>query len=137
VIQGAAVAATHFIRDLTGAKEGTPAPRWRTAVFVLLTFHFTAASFVFIRAESVQKVLEIYGRVATLTTFHPNISAPVLVALLGGLVAQWSPSALYARVKETFIRLPAPAQGFVLFAIAAALREVTSAEAVPFVYFQF
>ena len=137
VIQGAAVAATHAFRDLIGAKEGAPAPAWRTAILVVLTFHFTAASFVFIRAESVQKVLDVYARVGTLTTFHPNLSAPVLVALFGGLLAQWSPAVLYARMKDTFVRLPAPAQGFVLFAVAAALREVTSAEAVPFVYFQF
>ncbi|MCC6552787.1 MAG: MBOAT family protein [Polyangiaceae bacterium] len=138
IIQGAAVAATHALRDAFGSsREGAKAPFWKTAILVALTFHFTAATFVFIRAESVQKVIDVFARVGTLTTFHPNLSAPVLVALAGGLLAQWSPAALYTRAKEAFIRLPAPAQGFVLFAVCAALREVTSAEAVPFVYFQF
>ena len=32
---------------------------------------------------------------------------------------------------------PAPVQALVLFAVALALREAASADAVPFVYFQF
>ena len=47
------------------------------------------------------------------------------------------PRSLYDRTREWFIRAPAPVQACVIFAVALALREAASAEAVPFVYFQF
>jgi hypothetical protein len=39
--------------------------------------------------------------------------------------------------RESFERLPAPAQGLALFGAALVLGKMASMEAVPFVYFQF
>jgi hypothetical protein len=50
---------------------------------------------------------------------------------------QWAPRNLYDRARDAFIRAPAPVQALVLFAVAVVLREAATADAVPFVYFQF
>jgi hypothetical protein len=47
------------------------------------------------------------------------------------------PEDWYVRLRDGFVRLPAPTQGLALFAAAVLLRRFESADVVPFVYFQF
>jgi hypothetical protein len=89
------------------------------------------------RAASLDKAWAMYERLLTFTTYTPNLHRNVLLIILGALVLQWTPRSLYDRAREQFIRAPAPRQALVLFAVALALREAASADAVPFVYFQF
>ena len=57
--------------------------------------------------------------------------------LVGTFALHYMPRALYQTCERTFVRLPAPAQGLALAIAAALLSLVASAEAVPFIYFQF
>ena len=139
VIQGIAVALTHWARDAQG-KVSDSDERMSAGVRVITvfaTFTFVALTFALFRAESVEKALALYQRLPTLTTYHPNLHASILAVIGGALILQFSPQRLYPYVRDTFIRIPAPAQGVILFLVAVALREVASFEAVPFVYFQF
>lgn len=122
-----------------GKRSSAAAPRnpWRRALGVLVTFHFVCACWVFFRAETFSQAHLLFSQLGTLTTYHPNLHPTVLVVLALGLATHLMPEQLYVRARETFIRLPAPAQGLALFLAAVALRQMASSSAVPFVYFQF
>jgi alginate O-acetyltransferase complex protein AlgI len=61
----------------------------------------------------------------------------ILAVLAAGLASHYVPERWYERAKATFTHLPAPAQGLALVGAAFVLKQMASAEAVPFVYFQF
>jgi hypothetical protein len=54
-----------------------------------------------------------------------------------GLLSHYVPERWYEEAGRRFTTLPAVAQGLALSAVAVVLRRMESAEAVPFVYFQF
>ena len=61
-----------------------------------------------------------------------------MLGVLGlGLLSHYLPRHWYEAGRAAFVRLPAPAQGFALVGAGLVLRQMASAEAVPFVYFQF
>ncbi len=107
------------------------------AVKVLLTFHFVCIAWIFFRSPTFSRAWLMFSRIGTLTHYHPNLAPTVLAVLAVGLVTHWAPERWYIAARQAFIRLPAPAQGFALFCAAVALRQVATAKAVPFVYFQF
>jgi hypothetical protein len=73
----------------------------------------------------------------TLTTFHPNLDARVVGVLAVGIASHYVPERWYEAARLRFATLPAPAQAVALFGAALVVRKMASAEAVPFVYFQF
>jgi D-alanyl-lipoteichoic acid acyltransferase DltB (MBOAT superfamily) len=139
IVHGVAVAATHAFRDALGKKGDVDedAHPVVSGLFTFATFTFVALSFVIFRSESIPKALAIYERLLTFTTYHGNLHAAPLLVLFAGLCAQWVPRRTFEQLRDGFVRIPAPAQGFALFVVALLLREVASTEAVPFVYFQF
>ena len=124
---------------------------------VLATFVFISLSFVLIRTGNdpggLNTAVAIYKRVfafsdwalffkqlgagTAITQLAPNLHLTMMLVILGGLVVQWFPAKIYASARDFFIRAPAIVQGILLFAVAIALRQGASTEAVPFVYFQF
>jgi D-alanyl-lipoteichoic acid acyltransferase DltB (MBOAT superfamily) len=137
-LHGAALALTRALerrRERLG-EAARPAllPRlFRTAV----TFHFVCAAWIFFRAPTFRDAARLFRQLATLSSFHPNLSTPVLAVLGVGLVSHWLPERWYTAARGGFGRLPVPAQGVALFAAAVLLRKMQSADVVPFVYFQF
>jgi len=112
-------------------------PLWRRAFGVFLTFHFVCLGWVFFRAESFTMAWAVLRRLATFTTYHPNVPFWVVAALVAGLVSHYTPDKLFSRIQQGFVRLPAVLQGAALFGVACLLYYAASAQAVPFVYFQF
>ncbi len=94
-------------------------------------------AWVFFRAPTFAQARIFFSQLGQLTTYHPNLHWQVLAVLAAGLLTHFAPERWYEGVKSRFIRLPAPLQGLVLCVAAWVLREMMSAEAVPFVYFQF
>jgi D-alanyl-lipoteichoic acid acyltransferase DltB (MBOAT superfamily) len=134
-LHGLGLALTRFVR---GDRKPTEASSLFARVAgVLFTFHFVTATWILFRAESFGQAREFFGRLATLTTQHQNLDPRVLGVLALGLASHYVPERWYALVRARFVTLPAPAQGLALFAAALGVREMASAEAVPFVYFQF
>lgn len=139
VVQGLAVGATHFFYDARGKKPsdvgdaGIDAKRFAA---VLVTFVFTTFTFVLIRAP-LDKALLMFRQLGQLSTFTPNLTAPIVLTILGALVLQWLPRSITHRTRDAFIRAPAYVQAVQLFLLALLLREAASSEAVPFVYGQF
>jgi alginate O-acetyltransferase complex protein AlgI len=104
---------------------------------VAANFTFVGLTFTMFRAASLDKAGAMYERLATLTAYTPNLHRNVVAIVLFALCLQWTPRKAYDWARETFIRAPAPLQAAVLFTVAIALKEAASADAVPFVYFQF
>jgi D-alanyl-lipoteichoic acid acyltransferase DltB (MBOAT superfamily) len=138
-LHGVGLAATRLYDDLRGRGPRSRLARGALgrALGVLLTFHTVCAAWIFFRAESFDHAALLFSQLASGTTFHPNLHAPVLAVLAIGLLSHWAPEKWHVAGRAAFVRLPAVAQGVALFAVALALREMASAEAVPFVYFQF
>ncbi len=135
-LHGAALAVNRWQSRRRGGNRRPPS-FWAYAISVLITFHFVCICWVFFRAETFQKAWLVFAQIGSLSTYHPNLHSSVLAVLAVGLISHWLPERWFERTQAGFIRMPAPVQGVVLFGVALVLREMISAEAVPFVYFQF
>ena len=134
-LHGAGLALTRFVRgDRKPGEVRNPLTR---VVGIVLTFHFVTAAWVLFRADSFAAAGVFFGELATLTTYHPNLDARLLTVLAVGLASHYVPERWYDFSRTRFAALPAPLQGAALFAAALGVRAMASAEAVPFVYFQF
>lgn len=136
-LHGLMLAGTRAFHELR-KKAGLGAPtRLGHALAVLLTFHAVCFCWLFFRAKSLGDAQVFLERLATLSTFHPNLDPRLLGVLSVGLISHYVPEAWYERVLNVFARLPAVAQAAVLMLLSLSVREMASLEAVPFVYFQF
>jgi alginate O-acetyltransferase complex protein AlgI len=104
---------------------------------VFVTFHLVTLAWVFFRSETFEKASLFFSRFGTLSTYHPNLDYRVMLVLAVGLGSHYVPERLYEATRERFAISPAVLQGAALFLVALAVRALASAEAVPFVYFQF
>lgn len=138
-IHGAGLAATRWYerRHPDRPKNAPPKNPVVRALCVLLTFHVVCVAWVFFRSSDFHTAYLMFSRMATLTTYHPNIHTLPMAMLAIGFVTHLLPDDWTDWVRATFPRLPAAVQGAALFLVAVGLREMQSAEAVPFVYFQF
>jgi alginate O-acetyltransferase complex protein AlgI len=132
-MHGVALAAHRAVAGRSNAELTTA----RRVVGSLLTFHFVCLAWIFFRSTSFTHAYTMLAQMSSLTTFHGNLHPKVIVALAAGLVLHFTPERLYDWCRASFTRLPTPALGLVLLVVALCLREMASAEAVPFVYFQF
>jgi alginate O-acetyltransferase complex protein AlgI len=118
-----------------------PPPRWQRqavhALAVVATFHFVCLTWIFFRAESFDQARLVLAQLARLSMFHPNLPASVLAVLALGLLGHFVPERLFAQGRERFATSPALVQGLCLYCTAWVLQRTASADAVPFVYFQF
>ena len=104
---------------------------------VLATFHWVCLAWVFFRATDFSNALAVLGQVAEGSTRTDNLP-PLLAGLLAvGLLSHFVPAKTFARIRATFIAMPAPAKGAALFGVAILLHEAASVQAAPFIYFQF
>jgi D-alanyl-lipoteichoic acid acyltransferase DltB (MBOAT superfamily) len=134
-LHGVGLAINRLLREAFGL-DHTKHPALRV-LGVLFTFHFVLVTWVFFRSESFASARAFFERLATLTTYHPNLDPRVLGVMAVGLVGHFLPRAWYDAAKFRFCALPAPAQAVMLFGALLVLRRMMQADAVPFVYFQF
>jgi hypothetical protein len=102
-----------------------------------VTFHFVLFAWIFFRAHTFRDARVILGELATFTSYHPNLDSRVLAVLALGLSMHFVPLELEQKLRARFGTLPGVVQGVALFAVLLLVRRMASAEAVPFVYFQF
>ena len=139
-----AVGALHRARRTVDRSEARAQPLsvrlrgWAfTGLSVLCTFHVVCAGWIYFRSETFQKAAVFYSQLGSLSAHHQNLSWMLVGVLAVGMLSHWAPERWYAAARERFIRAPFPLQGLVLLVAALVLREMSAAEAVPFVYFQF
>jgi D-alanyl-lipoteichoic acid acyltransferase DltB (MBOAT superfamily) len=140
-LHGCLLAGTRAFQELRGRRGGAPQTgsvfSLGRVLCVALTFHAVCFCWLFFRAKSLDDAKVVLGRLATLSTFHPNLDPRLLGVLAAGLVSHYVPERWFQRVLGLFADLPALAQAAVLLVLALSVREMASLEAVPFVYFQF
>ena len=110
---------------------------WLRVLSTFATFQFVLLAWVFFRAHTFRDARAIFGELATFTTYHPNLDLRVLLVLGLGLGLHFVPLGLEAKLRVRFGTLPGIVQGVALFGVLLLVRRMASAEAVPFVYFQF
>jgi D-alanyl-lipoteichoic acid acyltransferase DltB (MBOAT superfamily) len=134
LLHGVGLAATRWFQRARGPRREGGLGR---AIGVFFTFHYVCLAWIFFRAPTFSRATLVLKQLAGLTTFHPNLPAAVVLILAIGLLAHYTPERVYERARLAFSSAPAPAQGALLFGVAVLLHEAASADAVPFVYFQF
>jgi D-alanyl-lipoteichoic acid acyltransferase DltB (MBOAT superfamily) len=134
-LHGVALACNRAWRERFGdVLASTPVLR---VLSTFATFHFVLVAWVFFRAHTFRDARAIFGELASLTSYHPNLDWRVLLVLAFGLGMHFLPLELEAKLRVRFGTLPGIVQGVALFAVLLVVRRMASAEAVPFVYFQF
>ncbi len=137
-IHGAALAVDRWWSGWRRARGAVSRPGLvGKALRLLLTFHLVCLAWVFFRSPSFAQAWLMFSQLTTLTTFHPNLGWQVVLVLALGLGSHWAPERLYRGALQAFQRAPFPIQGLLLLLAAMMVRRLASAEAVPFVYFQF
>lgn len=118
---------------------GHPAIR---AVNIFITFTLVVIGFTFFRADSMEKVGQIFDRI--IHSFHPEIAGQfvagytLIVALMAiGLFTHLSPSSWTEGTKNGFIRLAAPMQAVILALVLFFVIQMRQTDLVPFIYLQY
>jgi hypothetical protein len=119
-------------------KPGDPGPGLlRTIWSTFVTFHFVCFCWVFFRAQTFGHAKLLLSRLAHLDFGTTNLPPKVVVLVVIAMVLHFIPRDLEAKLRTTFVRMPALVQGAVLAACAYGLHAAAGAKAEPFVYGQF
>ena len=109
----------------------------RRTIAIVFTFQYVCLAWIFFRASSFDNALAILRQLATFELDHANVVSLVTVTMVAGFAIHFFADGSYRWLRDRFLVLPAPAQGFVLACVALVLRELGHAKLVPFIYFQY
>ena len=128
------------VAEVNPSRDG--ALRWlgwaaRRAIAVVLVFHYVCLAWVFFRAQTFDGALAVLARLGAGETDHPNLIAPIQLALVVAAGAHFFAPRTLAWWRARFVSAPTWAQGLVLAGCAEALRGLAVPHIVPFIYFQF
>ena len=112
-------------------------PRWFTAVKVVVTLQFVVFSRILFRAADLDNAGAVTAQLASGGWSTAQISLELWGVLLLGLHLHYVPRDWLEWIRARFVGLPAWAQGICLAAVGAVLALFVTAEAVPYIYFQF
>jgi len=107
------------------------------ALAILLVFHYVCLAWIFFRAQSFEKALDVLRQLGRGETDHANVIGALVIALAAATAAHLVPNRTGAWLRERFVAMPPWAQGALLAACGLALRELAHPKIVPFIYFQF
>jgi D-alanyl-lipoteichoic acid acyltransferase DltB (MBOAT superfamily) len=133
-LHGAALAATRAWQIWRGRREPGRLAKLGTTV---ATFHFVAFCWIFFRSESMERVGEVLGQLASLSMASGNVSAGFLMILGIGAVFHFLPRGWYDGVERRFVASPAPVQAVALALVTVGIQYTTSTGAAPFIYQKF
>jgi alginate O-acetyltransferase complex protein AlgI len=137
-LHGAALAIHRLLtRGVNGKPKTLEHPRWKRGLYVFLTFQFVVGTWVFFRSSSFSQAQLLFSRLVEGSTYTPNLPWQIWAVLAAGLLSHWAPERWYRAAVSTFADLPAPLQALALGYMALIVQGMASADAVPFVYFQF
>jgi D-alanyl-lipoteichoic acid acyltransferase DltB (MBOAT superfamily) len=137
-LHGGALAATRFYQRWRGGESRDPYdPPWARVFCMLATFHFVCLAWVFFRSETLTHATAMLHQLTRGSTHHENLPVEVLAVLAIGIGSHLLPERWFGGVQGRWVTSPAAVQGALLFGVAWILRNMSGADAVPFVYFQF
>jgi len=106
-------------------------------VAVFVTAHFVVFAWIFFRAESFAKALQILARIGSLSMAAGNLTPAVLLVMGVAIAAHYAPKLVYDGSLRLFARAPFYAQALALGLLVLAIEYVAVSGAVPFVYQRF
>jgi alginate O-acetyltransferase complex protein AlgI len=138
LLHGVGLAAYRSFESLRKTRAAGRRPSRFSLVFsTVVTFHFVCFAWIFFRSETVDRAVGILSGLSRLTVDTSNLSAPLLIVISIGLLAQLLPPKLHEGIRDGFVRLPAIAQACAIFLLAIGLYLVASSDVAPFIYARF
>ena len=107
------------------------------ALKIFANLQFVVFSRILFRATSMENAEAVTDRLFSQTVSTAQVNLTVWLLLAATFVAHYLPRRVFLTFEQTFVKLPAVMQGVVLAIVAMLLSLVATAEAVPFIYFQF
>jgi len=109
---------------------------------VFITFNFVSFSWIFFRAESMDKVKAIFSQI--LHGFYPgNLTevllaySAVLITMITGYVLHWLPVRVKESYRGLFIRLPLLVKLLIVYLAGFIMFNMQTLGTEPFIYFRF
>lgn len=134
-MHGVGLTVTRIVQRALG-REGAKTQAGKI-INLVLTFHFVCLAWVFFRAESMESALYLLQGLFRFVGGAPNLAPAAVIVILIGCALHLLPTRWEDVFRRQFSRLPAHAQGLVLFVLIIVLYSVASSEVVPFIYYQF
>jgi alginate O-acetyltransferase complex protein AlgI len=136
-IHASAMVVHRYLYRRSGRKAKQVDPKFVQALKIMGTLNFVVLSRIFFRASSFSNASDVIRQLmeGSTTLFHITSSMWALLAF--GYIAHFTPKQLFESIRQTFVQLPAPAQGAVLAGVAGGLMLVATENVVPYIYFQF
>jgi len=102
-----------------------------------VTFHYVCFAWIFFRTPTLEQADLVVRQLGELTWHTTNLDGRVLLVLGIAAATHLAPRRWFEATIEGFTRLPPALQALAAVSVGLALRELASADAVPFIYFQF
>ncbi len=134
-VYGPAQVWNHAMDGFRGDRDRDPIGL--TALKVVLTLQFVVFSRILFRATDLSNAEDVASRVFSQTWSVAQVSPELWGVLLAGFVMHYLPRSWLESLRSRFVQLPAWAQGIALALVGAVLAIFVTAEAVPYIYFQF
>lgn len=135
-VHGVGLCLTRMFRWRFGEPRDVPWPRLAIGWFT--TFITVMLARIFFRASSMSgAVAVLQGMVRRWDLRAPNVTPQILVILAIATVLHFSPDDLFERGGRVYARLPIVVRAAALIGVALVMKQVTSFDVQPFIYFQF
>jgi len=116
-------------------------PLWKI-LGIVFTFHFVCFSWIFFRAESFEKAIDMIKQIFTF--FHPEIFVELLkgypmvfVAMLAGFILHFTPKSVENKFINYTVKMPLIWKAMAVAAVIVFIMQIKSSEILSFIYFQF
>jgi len=142
-IHGAALAIHKLLINLFGFKAtGSAMPAWKRAFSTFFTFHLVCFTWIFFRADTMQKAKEILTQL--FTRFEPRAFLQfvtgyrtIFILIVIGYLTHFIPKKIDLKLQQTITVIPLWAKALLLCMAIFFVIQMKNAEIVPFIYFQF
>jgi D-alanyl-lipoteichoic acid acyltransferase DltB (MBOAT superfamily) len=142
-IHGLALAIHKFLINVFGFKpSGAGMPAWKRVLNILFTFHLVCFAWIFFRADSMQKVGEIFTQL--FRHFEPAVFLQfvtgyrtIFILMLIGFIIHFIPKKWDLKIRQIITGWPLWAKALLFCLAIFTVIQMKSAEIVPFIYFQF
>jgi len=119
-----------------------PSPLWKRAISAVFTFHIVCLSWVFFRAESIEKAWDMLRQMGTRFGWQSFGSIlwsylPIISIAGVALAIHWLPVSWKEYYRGAFISTPLWLKLIITLLVALVIFQFKSAELQPFIYFRF
>ncbi|HZJ74811.1 MAG TPA: MBOAT family O-acyltransferase [Perlabentimonas sp.] len=116
--------------------------RWKHIVSGILTFHIVSFAWIFFRAETTSKAMDMFGQITSRfgwQSFGTVITsyAPILLLIVGALAIHLLPVRWKEAYRGLFIKTPLWVKIVITIMVAIVIMQFKTADIQPFIYFRF